>query len=443
MSRSNIPRPADERPPLGPWRWSFPRLGCALAVVAGVGGWVGLLLGSLLGQAQGLSGPWLQLAGLLAGVGLGGALGALQFRAVIGRGMSTRAGPLPRGPADGGQAFNERVTVLRDTLATTLALKPSRHVNRLPGHKGPVLALAVSPDGRSALSAGRDHSVRLWDLASGFEVRAYSGFRAAVRAVAFSHDGRLAAAGGQDGPPGQPLATQGVVRVYDVESGQELRRFEVAGAVHALAFSPVGRHLLVGADDYLRLWDVDSTDLAALIHLSSSSLDRDAILSLALSPDGRFALAGLRGAQEARLVDLDSGECPHRFPVRRRRLPLFRPLAVTSVAFSPDGRRALAGSLDQTARVWDGATGKELTRFRGHRGRLGWRGVTGVACLPDGERALSAGEDGTVRLWSTAGGKELQRFEHGARVTCLACGPGGRLVLSGGKDGIIRLWRVS
>ena len=102
----------------------------------------------------------------------------------------------------------------------------------------------------------------------------------------------------------------------------------------------------------------------------------------------------------------------------------------------------LAGSQDQTARIWDVETGKQLACFRGHCGRWGWRGVVAVAFLPDGRRALSASEDGTVRLWEADTGRELTRFDHGARVCSLAVTRDGQLALSGGKDGVVRVWEL-
>ncbi len=68
--------------------------------------------------------------------------------------------------------------------------------------------------------------------------------------------------------------------------------------------------------------------------------------------------------------------------------------AVTSVAFSPDGKTALSTSADQTLRLWNVATGQPIRTFQGHTDF-----VTSVAFSPDGKTALSASEDTTLRLW--------------------------------------------
>jgi WD40 repeat protein len=111
---------------------------------------------------------------------------------------------------------------------------------------------------------------------------------------------------------------------------------------------------------------------------------------------------------------------------------------ITSVAFSPDGRKVLTGSRDKTARLWDLETGKELQRFEGHSD---W--VNAVAFSPDGRRVLTGGLDSTLRLWDVETGKELRGFDgHSASVESVAFAPDGRLVLAGSWDKIARLWDV-
>ena len=79
---------------------------------------------------------------------------------------------------------------------------------------------------------------------------------------------------------------------------------------------------------------------------------------------------------------------------------------VESVAFSPDGKRALSGSDDGTMRLWNVETGEELRCFKGH---TSW--VRSVVFSPDGKRALSGSLDWTVRLWDVDTGKELHCFK--------------------------------
>src|SRR5439155_6341691 len=107
---------------------------------------------------------------------------------------------VPRGPA----------------LAARIPRVPlGREIRRFLGHKDSVVAVAFSPNGRSALSGSWDGTVRLWDLETGKELRRFTGHSGAVDSVALSPDGRRALSGGNDR----------TVRLWEVETGKELRRF--------------------------------------------------------------------------------------------------------------------------------------------------------------------------------------------------------------------------
>jgi hypothetical protein len=110
--------------------------------------------------------------------------------------------------------------------------------------------------------------------------------------------------------------------------------------------------------------------------------------------------------------------------------------AVTSVAFSPDGKQALTGSGDRTVRLWDVATGAEVLCLEGHAGD-----VHSVAFAPDGRRAASGGMD-SIRLWDLETGKQIRRLDTPTNfVLSVAFSPDGRHVLSTSKaDRLVRVW---
>jgi hypothetical protein len=201
---------------------------------------------------------------------------------------------------------------------------------RLTGHMDAVRAVAVSADGRLALTGGDDRTLRLWDLPSGRELERFTGRHGRIGCVALSADGRLAASGNRD----QTL------RLWDLAGGREGRTFAVPrGPVLGVAFPPDGRTLLSAHfDTTVRLWELDGgRELRRFVGHGRM------VACVAVSPDGRrFASAGWD--QAVRVWDPASGA------------ELWRLLghegAVTSVAFAPDGVQLVSAGADGTVRLW-------------------------------------------------------------------------------------------
>jgi len=99
---------------------------------------------------------------------------------------------------------------------------------------------------------------------------------------------------------------------------------------------------------------------------------------------------------------------------------------VLCVAISPDGRWGLAGSSDSTLKLWDLSSGECLRTFKGHAGA-----VKSVSITPDGLRGLSGSSDSTVRLWNLSTGDCLRTLEGHKYVQSVAVSRDGRFCLSG------------
>ena len=177
------------------------------------------------------------------------------------------------------------------------------------GHAEEVSSARFSPDGKQILTGSGDHTMRLWNVATGKVVRTFTGHESPVLALAISPDGKQAISGSSDD----------TLRLWDVATGKEIRQ--------------LGKH---------KTW----------------------VTAVAFSPDGKFVATGSRTSEErvgdsasgedkwARLWDVETGKEEQRFKGHLE--------GIRSVAFSPDGTKLLTGSDDKTARVWDVATGKEL-----------------------------------------------------------------------------------
>jgi hypothetical protein len=106
------------------------------------------------------------------------------------------------------------------------------------------------------------------------------------------------------------------------------------------------------------------------------------------------------------------------------------------VTYSADGTRLASGSWDETVKVWDTASGKELRSLKGH---LNW--IYSVTFSPDGARLASASNDQTLKLWDAASGQELRTLKgHAGGATSVAFSSDGKRLASACWDGTVYVW---
>lgn len=282
----------------------------------------------------------------------------------------------------------------------------------------PVLAVACSPDGTTALAAGKD-GISVWDLASGSLKQFLPMPEKRVNHLRFSNRGNRFFAIG--------FAT---LNLGELEETVSVRPFPALDWMHVrtAALSPDGRYFAIsyGLTSNIALWDLDTG----------------------------MPLAPLVG---------------HRF-------------GPNGLGFTPDGKRLISTSVDNTARIWDIASGTQLRQFEvyggqgmhvaiaedaktllvsggrvpflclwdvasGTYGRCLHEGgdiwANGIAITADGQQALSGLPYGEIIRWDVPTGAVLQRFDGGDLASDIVFCPGGDYWLSGHENGTIKVWELS
>lgn len=161
---------------------------------------------------------------------------------------------------------------------------------------------------------------------------------------------------------------------------------------------------------------------------------RDAVHAAAFSPGGTLVIAGSND-NTARLWDATTGR-----PIGQR---MTHPAGVSFLAISPDGRTVLTGCADGKARLWDTTSGRLV--LRPEADRAGHQDAVGVVAFsPEGRSFITGGFDETARVWDTSTGRPVgPPLRHRGAVWAAAFSPDGRMVLTGGEDGKLRLREVA
>lgn len=304
-------------------------------------------------------------------------------------------------------------------LCTALVGLPAPARAQLRGHGGPVRALAVSPDGKTALSGSFDTSAIRWSLTRGVAEQVLRGHDEAVNAVALLPDGR-AVTGGADGriaiwsagrpqpdailqghtapivslalsPDGATLASASwdhSVRLWPLaQPGSAPRVLDGHGQnVNGVAFSPDGRTLVSASYDLtLRLWPLAGNAAPTIVTLPSP------LNAVAVAPDGEI----VAGAADGKLYFLNSDGA-------RTGEVQAGPTPVIALALSRDGARIAAAGIRGSVAILARKTRTPERTLVGP-GMPVWS----AAFLPDGATLLTGGNDTMIRRWNAATGEPI------------------------------------
>ncbi len=201
------------------------------------------------------------------------------------------------------------------------------------GHSDSVYALAISPDGKTLATGSYDKLIKIWDAATGKEIRTLKDHIDAVYAVAFTPDGKRLISASADR----------TVKVWDPETGERLYSMgESTDGLNTLAMAPDGTRVAAGGlDKNIRVWTLGEKSGELL---ASQIAHEDAILRLAFSPDGK-RLASASADRSLKIFDSadlrEVGQLPR------------QPDWITGMEFSPDGGRLAVARLNGTFETYE------------------------------------------------------------------------------------------
>ena len=301
-------------------------------------------------------------------------------------------------------------------------VKPALHppgtalIRTLEGHVAGVNSVGVSADGRRAVSASHDKTLKVWDVETGRASQTLEGHSATVWAVAVSADGRRAVSASHDE----------TLKVWDAETGRAIYTLTGhSGPIYSVAMNKDGRRAISASHDRtLKVWDLETG--RAILTLEGHSAP---VCGVAVSADGRLAVSA-SSDKTLKVWDVMTGQVIHILKGHSG--------AVWGVALSADGRRAVSVSKDRTLKVWDVKTGRAIHTMNGRSAP-----VWGVALSADGRRAVSASSDKALEVWDVEAGHAIHTLEgHTGGVRGVGVSADGRRAVSASKDQTLRVWDV-
>ena len=285
------------------------------------------------------------------------------------------------------------------------------------GHSGAVSSVCYSPDGKyiASASAVHDHTIKLWELATGRVVRTLIGHTGDINSVTYSLDGKYLASGAYDGAKIWEVATGECIKTL---SGHEDR-------VNSVAYSPDGKYVasFLG-DGIIKLWEVGTWTCVKTLEASPGK-------SLCYSPDGAYLASVAADDGGIELWEVETGKCIKTFKGHTN--------WVISVAYSPDGKYVASGSLDATVKIWEVESGKCIKTLEGHTDL-----IESISYSPSGKYLASGSWDKTVKIWEVESGKCIKTLEgHTSFVYSVVFSPDGKYLASSSPDQTIRLWEMA
>jgi len=293
-------------------------------------------------------------------------------------------------------------------------------LHTIQAHAGQVHSVAFSPDGATLSSCGEDGTIGIWDTATGNEkLRLHPEPPGVIMGVAYSPDGKSIIAGGRNG----------LVYIFDTNRGQ--LRTTLSGQhsrVWSVAVSPDGKVVASTGDYEITLWELASGRMRTNITGIKGVVKTGAFVDNSTFATGTGWGSDILGVD---LWNIENGSHISGFT---------SPVGIFSLATGPNGKFLVTGGLAQV-QLYDTITGQLIGPFKGHQGS-----VQSVAFSPDGKFVLSGSIDRTLRMWPIPPIPRTNGPVIGAHLDSIfsvAISWDGTMAASGANDGSIKLWNLA
>jgi WD40 repeat protein len=299
------------------------------------------------------------------------------------------------------------------------ALQTSQLQMTLSGHTNWLNDVTFSENGRYLATTGHDNTVKLWDAATGQELRTFNDHSRVVNAIAFSPDSRRLAS----------VSNDGFVIVYDLETGDRLAVMNGNdNAINGVTFHPDSIHLAAAnSNATVRVWNTDTR--RSLYHLFGHDAP---VRDVDFNQDGGYLASA---AEDGRSIIWDMATGGPIYSVNPAEDP-DQIISATSVSFSPDGSRIITAYEDGISRVWDFKEDGLIFNLIGHAST-----VFDAAFSPDGLLMATSSGDGTAKVWDAASGQALYTLSgHNGPVTAVAFSPDSSRIATASQDTTAKTW---
>ncbi|MCF6367059.1 MAG: caspase family protein [Bacteroidales bacterium] len=360
------------------------------------------------------------------------------------------------------------------------------------GHQGAVKVAVFSPDGKFLITGGRDKTAKLWELATGREMRTFQGHEGTILALCFTPDGKYIATG----------STDKKVKLWEVISGKLIMTFEDKEdksyskiGVTSIAFTSDAKYIAIGGTNRkLKIYLTETGELIRKIKVSPDIGSNSGIKiqlsknnkDILVSEDNRKAVVYDFETGEIKKTynSIDKGSCggcgtyakyssdekyiisgSHNGPfvlwdvknAKKIKTYIEEQKEVSSVDITADGTKVLLAD-ENSIYIFDTKTGKKIRTVKAHKKELNYAEFS-----PDGKYIISASNDGTAVLWKTSTGKKIRTFigylnkaDYGTKLdreeywefwartyfdykTKIKLSPDGKLLIIGKKDSIAKV----